>query len=94
MTDVGRNSVNEANSPLFDILNIANKVGSLNTTSILNGHFYTKEEWRRIVWQTLWQHEDDDCFLLYTQPKPDNILLNVMLLNIIFSLMKYHVEKL
>ena len=31
MTDVGRNSVNEANSPIFDILNTANKVGLLNT---------------------------------------------------------------
>ena len=46
--------------------------------TIINGHFHAKHEWRNIVWQTIWRKEDEDCFLLYTQPKPDNILFNVI----------------
>ena len=75
-----RSQINEANSPIYDMLNTAKKVGLLDIcmNTIINGHFYTKQEWKNIVWQTIWHKEDEDCFLLYTQPKPDNILFNVI----------------
>ena len=29
------------------------------------------------MWQTIWQHEDEDSLVLYKQPKPDIILFNI-----------------
>ena len=45
---------------------------------ILNGHIHCKTEWRRIVWQTIWQWEDEDCMIIYKQPEPDIILFNMV----------------
>ena len=44
---------------------------------IRNGQYYSKEEWRKIVWQTLWKLEDDHCDFIYKQPKPDTILCGI-----------------
>ena len=44
----------------------------------MNGHYYSKEQWRRIVWQTIWAREDEDCILLYKEPKPDTVLFKVI----------------
>ena len=80
VNDRDRSRINESNSPIFDILNIANDVGLGDTcmNMIVNGHSYAKDAWRKIVWQTIWQREDEDCMLLYKQPKPDNLLFNVI----------------
>ena len=30
------------------------------------------------MWQTIWQHEDEDCLIMYKQPNPDNILFYII----------------
>ena len=39
------------------MLNVAMEVGLYDTciNMILNGHFFSKEGWRRVMWQTIWQ---------------------------------------
>ena len=67
MADVNAGRLNAFNSPFYEIPNTAYKVGLLDTCMdmIVNEHFYSKESWRRIVWQTIWQHDDEDCLIMY-----------------------------
>ena len=78
--DVAKCKINANNSPIFDILKVAESVGLLVDciNMIMNGHFYSKEDWRRMVWQAIWKCEDEDYLLMYKQPKPDIILFNVI----------------
>ena len=45
---------------------------------IVNGHFYPKEEWKRIVWQSIWACEDNDYLLMHKLPKPETLLFKVI----------------
>ena len=45
---------------------------------IINGYFYPKEGWRRIVWNAIWKCEDEDNLLIYRNPKPDTLLFKII----------------
>ena len=70
MNNIEAGRKNEFNSPIYNILNTASSVGMLDIcmNTIANGHVYSKLDWKRIVWDTIREHEDDDCFVLYKQP--------------------------
>ena len=44
---------------------------------ILNGCFYSKREWKEIVWRKVWPKEDDDCALMYKQPHQKYLLFEM-----------------
>ena len=80
INDVEKSRINANNSPIFDILKVAESVGLLREclNMILNGHLYPKEEWRRIVWSAIWKCEDEDYLLIYKNPKPDILLFKIV----------------
>ena len=80
INDVEKSRMNANNSPVFDILKVAESVGILREclNMILNGHLYPKEEWRRIVWSAIWKCEDEDYLLIYKNPKPDTLLFKIV----------------
>ena len=80
INDVEKSRMNANNSPVFDILKVAESVGILREclNMILNGHIYPKEEWRRIVWSAIWKCEDEDYLLIYKNPKPDTLLFKIV----------------
>ena len=45
------------------------EVGIFDTcmNMIENGHYFSKEMWRRLVWRSVWSREDDDVHISYTQ---------------------------
>ena len=46
------------------------KVGLFNIcmNMVFNDHYYTKEDWKKIVWENVWTKEDEDVCILYKQP--------------------------
>ena len=44
---------------------------------IMNGHYYSKEGWRKIVWESIWAKDDEDCVILYEQPHQYILVYNV-----------------
>ena len=65
----GRRNVNC--SPIFDILSVSIHVGVYDTCMrmILTVCYFSKVEWRKIVWDKVWMMEDEDCCIMYKQPK-------------------------
>ena len=59
--------INEYDSPIFEILNTSVDVGLYETciNMITAGHSYSKQQWKKLVWESIWRKEDDDCVLLY-----------------------------
>ena len=74
--DLEKNRRNENDSPIFDLLDTSIRTGMYDTCMqmIMNGHYYSKEGWRKMVWECVWAKEDEDCITLYKQPH-QNILL-------------------
>ena len=66
--EVGRR--NECGSQIFDILNVSILLGiyDLCMQMITSRHYYTKEQWRKIVWGRVWDREDEDYELMFKQP--------------------------
>ena len=66
-----RNSAayNENASPIYDLLNTNVDVGLYDTVikMITQGHLYSKEQWKKIVWESIWQKEDYDCNMVYKE---------------------------
>ena len=60
---------NENDSPIFDLLNVCREVGIFDTcmNTIENGHYFSKEMWRSLVWSAVWSREDNDVHISYTQ---------------------------
>ena len=44
---------------------------------INSGCYFSMCEWRNIVWEKLWQKEDEDCVLLYKQPNQKFLLFEI-----------------
>ena len=67
LEDVGKCSQNVTNSPIFEMFNVTKEVGlsDMCINMITNGHYYPKNEWRGILWQTIWKQEEQDCVILY-----------------------------
>ena len=45
---------------------------------IHRAHFYSKEQWKNIVWKAVWEKEDEDCTILYKQNREIPLLFNVI----------------
>ena len=60
---------NEYDSPIYDLLNTSVDVGLYDTVvrMITQGHLHSKEQWKKIVWESVWQKEDHDCTRLYRE---------------------------
>ena len=80
MNNTHKSSVNERDSPIFDILNISKRIGLYDvcTRMILGDLYYSKQEWRTIVWSHVWSLEDEECILLYRQPHQNILLFEIM----------------
>ena len=44
---------------------------------IVNSQYYSKKEWRKIVWEKVWAKKDEDCTVMYKQPHQNILRLNV-----------------
>ena len=78
--DIAKGRSNVTDSPVYDILNTAEKVGLFGEciNMIQNGHYYSKECWRQMVWQSIWKCEDEDYLIIYKQPKPETLLFKII----------------
>ena len=72
--------INANDSPIFDIMKVAREAGLLNEVMnmIMNGHYYSKEQWKGLVWQNIWKLEDSNCAILYKDPNRNITVYNVM----------------
>ena len=60
--------LNENDSPVFELLNTSLEVGIFDNCMniILNGRYYSKDMWKKLVWQAVWTREDEDVSMTYT----------------------------
>ena len=73
------NRRNDFDSPIYDILEVSIQVGLFETCMrmITSGVYVSKYEWKKLVWQKVWQKEDDDCNMMYKQPHQDILLYKI-----------------
>ena len=43
----------------------------------MNGYYFSKAEWRKMVWDKVWMMEDEGCCIMYKQPQQNYLLFNV-----------------
>ena len=74
----GRTNVH--NSPMFEIYNVAERVNLLDEclNMALNGHFYGKKDWNRIVWSKVWALEDEEILLYKNQLAKEKLLFRIV----------------
>ena len=67
--DRNKGRINECDGPIFGILNNSAEVGLFNICMhmVFNDHNYSKEDWKKIVWENVWKKEDEDVCILYKQ---------------------------
>ena len=68
--------VNKYDSPIFYILRVSIIYGifDLVINMVLKGHFFSKKDWRKIVWQRAWEIEDEDwLFRAALHPSLNNL---------------------
>ena len=72
--------INEHDSPIFDLLNVSRKVGLFDTCikMITTGCMYSKQEWKKKVWEYIWRLEDEECIMMYRQPDHTVLLYEIM----------------
>ena len=77
--DVAKGRLNEYSSPVFDLINTCSQVGLYDVCMrmIRIGCNFSKEEWRKIVWEKVWMKEDDDCEIMYKQPHQSYLLFGI-----------------
>ena len=70
---------NEYSSPISVLLNTSAQVDlfEICMRMIVNGCYYSKREWKEIVWKKVWSKEDDDCALMYKQPHQKYLLFEI-----------------
>ena len=70
---------NEFSSPIFDILNTSVQVDLFDICMrmIRTGCYFSKSEWRKLVWEKVWVKEDEDCSLMYKQPHQNYKLFEI-----------------
>ena len=74
----GRTNVH--NSPIFEIYNVAERANLLDVclNMALNGHFYGKKDWNRIVWSKVWALEDEEILLYTNQLAKEKLLFRIV----------------
>ena len=72
--------LNVNDSPMFDLLNIAEKAGLIEIcfNMILNSHYYSKQEWSKVVWESVWRMEDEEFQLCRNQITKERLLYQVL----------------
>ena len=45
---------------------------------IVNDHYYSKDNWKRIVWEKVWRREEDDVSIMYKQPGRKHDMFDVI----------------
>ena len=72
--------INECNSPMWEIFNVAQRLDLLEVclNMILNGHFYSKKGWNRMVWEKVWNIEDEEIQIVRGQLRKEKLLLQVL----------------
>ena len=77
--DRAKGSLNLYNSPVYELCNIAGRVNLLDIclNMVLNGHFYNKKQWSRMVWEKVWILEDEEIQLYRTQITSEKLLFQV-----------------
>ena len=43
----------------------------------MNGYYFSKAEWRKMVWDKVWMMKDEGCCIMYKQPQQNYLLFNV-----------------
>ena len=78
--DVNKSKANDFDSPIFEILNTSRDVGLYETcmSMILRGQMYTKNQWKKVVWNAIWRMEDEDCETLYKNARVMPTLFSVI----------------
>ena len=73
-------SINEHDSPIYDLLNTSADIGlyEVCVNMIRNKHHYTKQEWKVIVWEKIWKMEDKDCNRMYIDGRDTPMLFKVL----------------
>ena len=72
--------INEFDSPVFEILNVCVEMGIFDTcmNMIHRNHYYSKEQWKKLVWSVVWGKEDEDCTILYKESREIPNLLRII----------------
>ena len=72
--------INECNSPMWEIFNVAQRLDLLDNcfNMILNRHVYPKKEWNKIVWEKVWGMEDEEIQIVRGQLRKEKLLLQVL----------------
>ena len=77
--DLATGRINAFSSPIFDLLNTSIQVDLFNIVMrmIRTGCYFSKSEWRKLVWEKVWIMEDEDCIIMYKQPHQNYLLFNI-----------------
>ena len=72
--------LNEYNSPIFDLMNVSVDLGLYETcmNMIHRDQFYTKTQWKKLVWDAVWEKEDGDCSTIYRHNREAPLLFSVI----------------
>ena len=73
-------TVNECNSPMWDILNVAQRLNLLDNclNMIMNGHKYPQKTQNKIFWEKAWALEDEEVQIVKGQLCREKLLLRVL----------------
>ena len=72
--------LNENDSPIFEILNVAERLGLIDVcfNMIHNGHVYSKPVWSKLVWEKAWLLEDEEFQICKNQLRQEKLLYQVL----------------
>ena len=78
--NIPRSRTNEYDSPIFEIINVSIDTGLYDTVMnmIHRDHFYTKDQWKKLVWDAVWNKEDEDCDSLYMNGRRVPLVLEIL----------------
>ena len=73
-------ALNEYDIPIFDQLNASVDTGLHDECMkmIHNDQYYTKKQWKDIVWGAIWAMEDNDCERMYINGRDTPMLFKVL----------------
>ena len=71
---------NAYDSPIYEIFNVAERAKILDTcmNMVLNGHSYPKSVWSKMVWEKVWDMEDEEYTLYKNQLAKEKLLFQVI----------------
>ena len=72
--------LNMCNSPMYELCNVASRVNLLVSccNMVINGQYYAKKVWSRIVLQNVWLLEDEEIQLFKNQLTSEKLLFQIV----------------